>query len=1011
MTLWKKSLALLVILTVLFSQAPYNIAAVHAEPSGAAALTPEAPKNGTAREIIQTTYPLNNQTQVEVKPTIKLTFKYPVEILDKARISLKTGDEAYTLNLEEEIYLSQDGKTLSIDIGRIGKLPLRRNTLYRLTVSKDAVKLKDYAIKNEDIIISFVTRSDGQSPKILGYSSYASGGDDIISLSGTRLSREGFIHIRFDRNIKWEKNTGKQQLLEGTKLYRIPKPSNEAGNVYEFEPGITEAQLKNEEYRQAAAVKDIEIINNNTVRIKPDGLLLNLNQYQLTVKKELIEDINGYALENDVNIYFWTAPSPERPALNWESIRGMLPGDIKDDSATSGKTYTVIGTPAYGPDNPLVFFIDGEAIPKAGEISALKRITLAEGYEPKNTVKISKLRFEYYNEGDKKKTKLSIYPEEILDQGKYYVLTVSGDVLQNRSGQFLPRFDMKFTVGAKQDGEAGIYKLEPDALELFDIYKGKAAFTVKGYNFNEDIEYIKLNMISGLNAGTVQTAVYKKDIEFKSITELDVKLRDPKVINALFAGGSGEYSVKLFFKNPLSVSNDDVRLKILSRGKPKVIAKDPQGGDAWANEKMLNPRTIDDTTRYFLKITFEDIDNSLRFDTDLGLNLLQTSSLFSEGQNEVSMIDREFINFIQNIEDPKVRDSYTSQYIFVKNSGAGEAYLYVPVKPLTSQTAYSAMVNAGIVYFAGADEAEAGNDVILWNFSTAAVPAITGMETGSVVENYDEDEPILLRGDFFDERNVEVYFNDIRARRVRLATDENGKTLLQVYLPTGRNRLDAGIYTIRVRNDRDHEFEVFGALSVVKEGDHIPNEEYRLKVEQRMGEVHGSTSKSEDVLIIDRYYTDRRLVEADLDELMGEEVLLRKIRFDGRKNDRIGTLETLSKWADITLYNVGRDDYDKDEEQDLTLGRVSPQTAQNLKQRLGRQKIKSEFIQVTGENVRLSSLKVIMPFKESDGDNLKVLRYDPTTRQFTEEEFLADKLEKTVTVSGYNPGVFVVVEE
>ena len=43
------------------------------------------------------------------------------------------------------------------------------------------------------------------------------------------------------------------------------------------------------------------------------------------------------------------------------------------------------------------------------------------------------------------------------------------------------------------------------------------------------------------------------------------------------------------------------------------------------------------------------------------------------------------------------------------------------------------------------------------------------------------------------------------------------------------------------------------------------------------------------------------------------------------------------KWADITLYNVGRADYDKDEEPDITW-RVGPETAQNLKQRLADKK-------------------------------------------------------------------------
>ena len=58
-----------------------------------------------------------------------------------------------------------------------------------------------------------------------------------------------------------------------------------------------------------------------------------------------------------------------------------------------------------------------------------------------------------------------------------------------------------------------------------------------------------------------------------------------------------------------------------------------------------------------------------------------------------------------------------------------------------------------------------------------------------------------------------------------------------------RTKLKQGIYTILVRNDRDHEFEVFGALGVVKEGNHIPNEEYRVKDEHRYGQVVSALCK------------------------------------------------------------------------------------------------------------------------------------------------------------------------
>jgi len=1007
---FRKNLALLVIIALVLSQVIPNTAVVYGEPMKTTINTAEAPQNGSAKEIIESTYPAANQKDVEVKPTMKIVFKYPVEIKDKTKITLTSGGEEYTLD-STEIYLL-DERTLCIDVGRIGKLPLRRGTLYLLTLSKGAVKLKDYDITNDDITIKFVTRTDGQSPKIKAYSSSASGGDDITSLSGTKLSRDGSIYIIFDRNIKLEKNTTKEKLIQEAKLYRIlrPKETDEAGNdkAFEFEPGITEADLRKEPYLQEIEVGEVEI-NSNILRIKPKSPMLNLNQYRLTIKKELIEDINGYALEKDVDFYFWTAASTDKPKLLWETVQGALPGSITDNYSTGGKACTVTGTFAYGPESPIVLIIEGEAIPKAGDISSLKKIALIEGYEPNKAVKISKLRFEYYSEGNVKKTKLLIYPEKALDAGKYYVLTVPA-VIQDRSGQFLPRLDLYITVGRNASAPAGISAIEPDTFELKDIYSGTATFTIKGYNFSENIEYISIKLASGENAGTVQAAVYKNDIEFRGITQLEVKLRDRETIKKLVAADGGEYTLQLYFADRTEpVSNESVKLKILSRGKPKVLATDPPGGDTWSNEKKLNAKTIDGTTRYFLKVTFEDFDGSLRFDRDLGLNLLKSSTVYSEGQNEVSMLDTEFITFIQNLEDLQQKDYYISQYIFVKDSQAGLAYLYIPVKLLRSQTTYNVMLNAGMVYFEG-DQTNA-NDTVQWSFTTTANPAVTGIQVGSVVENYDEDVPIILYGDFFDEDNVEVYFNDIRASRVRVGTDENGQSYLMVYLPSGKNKLEPGIYTILVRNDGDHEFEVFGALSVVKQGSHIPNEEYRVKDEYRYGQVISHLQVSEDTLILERPYTYRSTFEVDLDEIMGQQVLTRKIRFDGRRSDRISTLETLSKWANITLYDIGIDDYSSDEMAEVTLGRAEAQVVQYLRQRLGRAKIKSEFIQVLAQNVRFSSFYVTMPFKESDGDKLKVLRYDPNTRQFSKQDFSVNRVEKTVTFRSSSTGIFVVVEE
>jgi len=970
----------------------------------------------TTYQMLESTYPTYNQGDVEVKPTIRFVFKHPVTFVgdNKDRIILESQTkEKYPL-ASEDIKLSSDGKTLSINVGKKGEYPLRRNTLYRVVVPSGVLKLTD-EILNKGIVLNFTTRGEGQSPQITRYASNSSGTDDITSLSGTRLARDGNIYICFDRDIKFEKNSDKKKVIEGTKLFKIPKADgvayDSAGVIYDklfkFNTDITEAQFKARQLE--IGIEDVQIVNKNTLLVKPSLPFINLNQYRLTMDKHLIEDMNGYSIENNIDFYFWTASSPEEVTVKWEGIAGLNTGVSQNDRGSAGMTYTVTGSPKYDPENPIAFIIDGEVLPKAGDIAALRQMSLVEGYGDKKIVKIKELQFEYYFEGNKKKTKLRIYPEESLDLGKYYILTIPKNSLQSRSGKFLPSMVMNFTVAGKGEAEPGIYGIEPNSFKFYDIYRGNAEFTIKGYNFTEDVRYVQLKMISGKSPESVTCAVYKKDIEFKGVTELDVKLRDPELVQNLVRGGSGEYEIEVFFDKGSAKSPKP--LVVLARGTPVVLSKDPEGGSSGNNEKMLNPRTIDGTTRYFLKITFDDTDGSLTFDGDSGLSLLQTSTIYSEGQNEVSMLDLEFLNYIQNLEDAKVKESYIKQYIFVKNSSAREAYLYIPVKPMRSQTTYTVMVNSGIVYYKGPDQDTEGNDVILWSFTTTAIPVITGVDMGSVVENYDEDEPIWLRGDFFDSRNVEVMFNDIRARRVSVITDEKDRTLLEVYLPTGRDRLKPGIYTIRVKNDRDHEFEIFGSLSVVEEGEYIPNEEYRVKYEGRIGEVRGKTSQSEDTLILDRYYTDRRYLEVDLDELMGQEVLLRKIQFDGRRRDRIGTLEITSKWADIFIYDVGIDNSYSDEEPELKLGRVEPLVAQNLKTKLARQRPKSELIQVIGEDVRFTSLKVVVPFVESDGDNLKALRYDPYTRNFYEEPFSVDKYDKTVTILSYSSGIFVVVEK
>lgn len=190
----------------------------------------------------------------------------------------------------------------------------------------------------------------------------------------------------------------------------------------------------------------------------------------------------------------------------------------------------------------------------------------------------------------------------------------------------------------------------------------------------------------------------------------------------------------------------------------------------------------------------------------------------------------------------------------------------------------------------------------------------------------------------------------------------------------------------------------------------MPHEDYKVKVEKRVGQVRSNLTESEDTLMLDRRYTDVWHLEVDLDELMGEEVLVRNIEFPARETASIGILETTSKWANITLQGVTglghRSDVSK-----LTLGRVGPTLAQTLASKLGRQKLKSDFIQVTGEHLWITGVNIALPYEESEGENLLVLRYDANTREWEEVKIsFIDKMDKTVNFTSMTFGIFAVVE-
>lgn len=275
---------------------------------------------------------------------------------------------------------------------------------------------------------------------------------------------------------------------------------------------------------------------------------------------------------------------------------------------------------------------------------------------------------------------------------------------------------------------------------------------------------------------------------------------------------------------------------------PKVVNIFPESRNEgqWFNEETLHHDIWDTQTRnrLFLKVAFDNKDNNLSFDYLTGITKLRDFTTVHSDSSNVSMVDIEFLNDIDSMEPEKKR-VFVARYIFRKDSTNKKAYLYIPIKPLMSNMSYSVTLGQGIVY----TDKEQGNDSLAWNFNTMAIPSVAekDVEVQSVIEDYDVNEPIIITGKFFYSPTVEVYFNNVRAHRVRVNEDDEGEEYLEVYLPRGRNKLDPGLYDITVENSYNHSKWLYGTLSVVSEAEgRMPVENSSLGTTTTYGIVSGA---------------------------------------------------------------------------------------------------------------------------------------------------------------------------
>lgn len=703
------------------------------------------------------------------------------------------------------------------------------------------------------------------------------------------------------------------------------------------------------------------------------------------------------------------------------------------------KSYTLFHTYAFGELIPLELEISQEVVPTNSEKLSeeelkkkiLAQITIEDMEEPTEKWKVQNYTLDPIIENDVRKTSLTLYPgyvdntgtviSQSLEKGKYYKVVIPQGLFEAANGQALGQLTLHIYTEPDFALEKRIYHLEDNNIKTTDLYNGERKFSILGVNFHHNIKNVQLFPYSG--KATKNFTIGISDIERISSEKIDVHIRNDLRSSLTDEENTGDYEVAIVFDDaPLTVTDkvyetvissvydsdsggireDATFLHILSKGAPELKSKYPssENGRPWYDEKGLSHDTEDGVTKgkYFIKAVFYDADGKLELGNleDLKNCIVRVSG------GTGNLVDTQWLSDILGEGEEKIKE-YKDKYFFVK--GNQETALYIPIKDLRAQTTYQVILPPDLVYYT---DTYVGNDSMEWTFTTTSIPQVQEISLGTVPEDYDEDEPFYIKGDFFDTQgNVKVYFNEIEAEDVKVVSD----TLLELYLPSGRDRLEPGTYDIIVENDKNHQRTVYGSLSVIQAGEFVPNEEYKVKDEGSQGEVRGFLKRSADTLFLSPSHIDEKELNIDLDEVMGKDVYIRKIQYEGDRRYKIGILKTASQWADITIYGLTLDDDAEDDEISLSVGRTEPIVAKTLKEKLRGKGILSEFIQISGENFKMDRARISIPLKYGSAKNVKILRYDEGTRSFYEQQGTVNLVDGKVEMLSPAKGIFVAVTQ
>lgn len=532
------------------------------------------------------------------------------------------------------------------------------------------------------------------------------------------------------------------------------------------------------------------------------------------------------------------------------------------------------------------------------------------------------------------------------------------------------------------------------------------AFTITGAGFTDNIKQLRLVRQRDKKTITIlaEDVSKNKNIEFKNGTTIEGILtpaarkelsRETKGSNKdhpLVYSSAGIYDIYIDFSDGTVAGTG----KMVVKDRPRIIQTNPRDGENFVNPEAFSERfrnedgTYDEG--YYLRVVFEDIGNNLELRTTGDNKPLPTGiTLYIEGESE---------NFADQTKE--LRSS--------RNVSKNEFTVYIPlVERLKDGQKYKVLFpERTLVEYK--DIVTGGNHSYEWGFDTNYFPKTERLYEGSVPEYYDYYYPIIIDGSLFTPLTT-IRFQQSNGRwydpySVRVRDEET----LYVYLP--RNpRLLVGTYDIVVTNRDEYEASfVYGVFSVVPEGEYIPNEEYRVKRESSMGMIKEMLGTSKDVLDLESSYSNASILTIDLDEWMGTESWVRELQYRVRSYDRINTLHLASKWVHATLHDLRLQAGADSRDISLRVGRVAPTVAGAIKPKIIGRSVKSDFIEVSGENFTFSSVTLDIPYVESDGRGLIALRYDEDLRNFYAIDCVVNPLEGTVQIVSSQPGIFVIIE-